>query len=293
MIIKNNDEISRYQIIVSHSNENHGGIMKRIVFITMVLTVIIALMVFLYFKVFMKIDYSQTRFEKLTKLATQNDMKAQFQLGIRYDNGIDVDKNTEEAMKWYRKSAVNGYATAQYLLGYLNYRGESIEQDKQEAIKWFELASEQGDADAQYYLGWMFENDDSLNHNVSKAFKYYKLAADQGHAWAQYFLGRMYENAINVEHSNQIAIKWYKRSAEQGNAYAQFKLGLMNYGGKGTIRNYEQAYYWWMLVCAISNDEQLIDDAMCNRDLAAKNLNPSQIEKLDKQARNYLKKKDW
>ena len=39
------------------------------------------------------------------KAAEQNDAKAQYNLGVCYDNGQGVAKDEVEAVKWYRKAA--------------------------------------------------------------------------------------------------------------------------------------------------------------------------------------------
>ena len=46
--------------------------------------------------------------------AEQGYADAQFNLGIAYDNGINVAKDTKEAVRWYRMAAEQGYALAQY-----------------------------------------------------------------------------------------------------------------------------------------------------------------------------------
>ncbi len=43
-------------------------------------------------------------------LAEQGVAKAQFKLGLMYDNGRGVPQDYAEAVKWYRKAAEQGYA---------------------------------------------------------------------------------------------------------------------------------------------------------------------------------------
>ena len=47
--------------------------------------------------------------------------RAQFNLGVRYENGLGVNKDVEEAVKWYRKAAEQGYAPAQEKLKELGF----------------------------------------------------------------------------------------------------------------------------------------------------------------------------
>ena len=49
--------------------------------------------------------------------ANQGNVLAQYRIGYMYANGIGVPKNEEEALKWYRLAADQGYASAQFNLG--------------------------------------------------------------------------------------------------------------------------------------------------------------------------------
>lgn len=55
--------------------------------------------------------------DTLHKNAEQGDAMAQFSLGVCYQNGWGVGKDTAEAAKWYSKAAEHGNAGAQYSLG--------------------------------------------------------------------------------------------------------------------------------------------------------------------------------
>ena len=82
------------------------------------------------------------------KKAEQGDRKAQFNLGLDYEDGIVVPQNITEAVKWYRKAAEQGYAEAQCYLGKCYRNGKGVPEDKTEAVKWFRKAAEQGNTDA-------------------------------------------------------------------------------------------------------------------------------------------------
>ena len=55
--------------------------------------------------------------EELIKSAEQGDAEAQGELGLRYDIGLNVKKDTSEAVKWYKKAANQGDINVQYILG--------------------------------------------------------------------------------------------------------------------------------------------------------------------------------
>ncbi|MDB4723205.1 sel1 repeat family protein [Akkermansiaceae bacterium] len=76
--------------------------------------------------------------------------------GSEYRYGYaPIEKDAEEAVKWYRKAADQGNATAQYNLGLSYDYGEGVEKDAEEAVKWYRKAADQGIAAAQKNLGWV------------------------------------------------------------------------------------------------------------------------------------------
>ncbi len=68
-----------------------------------------------------KQDY-QTAFTSFKKLAEQGDAKAQLKLAIMYEKGQGVKKNNEEAIEWYKKSAVRGIKQAEDNLAKLHQK---------------------------------------------------------------------------------------------------------------------------------------------------------------------------
>ena len=84
---------------------------------------------------------------------TGGDARAQYNLGIFHQNGWGVPQNHAEAVKWYRKAAMQGAASAQYNLGFMYLNGQGVPQNYAEAAKWYRKAAEQGDVDATRILG--------------------------------------------------------------------------------------------------------------------------------------------
>jgi len=66
-------------------------------------------------------DYA-TALRELTPLAKQGDARAQFSLGVMYEDGKGVPQDYKTAVKWYRLAAEQGDADAQFLLEYLERR---------------------------------------------------------------------------------------------------------------------------------------------------------------------------
>ena len=95
----------------------------------------------------------------------------------------------------------------------------------------------------------------------------------------------MYLNSQGVTQDNKEAIKWYRLRAEQGNANAQYNLGWMYYNGLGIIQDNVYAYIWYN-IAASSGDANAVNE----RDVIAKKMTRSQLEKAQDLARECVKK---
>ena len=122
--------------------------------------------------------------------------------------------------------------------------------------------------------------------DYATALREWKPLAEQGDASAQYNLGVMYANGKGVPQDGKTALKSFTLSAEQGNAYAQYSLGYMYENGRGVIQDNIHAHMWYNIAAS-----QGYKYATKNRDLLAKEMTPSQIEKAQELARDCVRKK--
>ena len=78
---------------------------------------------------------------------------AQQELGLCYYEGKGgLKQSYDEAIKWYRKSAEQGYSYAEHCMGVVYERGEGVPQNYAEAAKWYSLAAEKGNPVSQVNL---------------------------------------------------------------------------------------------------------------------------------------------
>ena len=78
---------------------------------------------------------------------------AQFNLGCCYRDGIGVELNYEEMLKYFRLAVDQGNANAQFNLGFCYYIGQGVEQDYDEAFRLYQLAADQGFPVAIFAVG--------------------------------------------------------------------------------------------------------------------------------------------
>ena len=100
-------------------------------------------------------DY-KTALREWRPLGEQGYAGAQFNLGVMYENGLGVEQDKAEAVKWYRRAAEQGNAIAQYNVGLMYFDGQGAAQDDAEAVKWWRRAAEQDHVSAQSNLGFMY-----------------------------------------------------------------------------------------------------------------------------------------
>jgi len=100
--------------------------------------------------------------------------------------------------------------------------------------------------------------------------------------WSADFL-KGYEAYNSGDYST--ALKEWRPLAEQGNADAQLNLGYMYTKGQGVFQDYVKAHMWNNISASNGNDA-----GGKNRDLIAKLMTPSQIEKAQDLARECVKK---
>jgi len=112
----------------------------------------------------------------------------------------------------------------------------------------------------------------------------YRVKAEQGDSGAQYNLGNMYRKGEGVLQDYKEAVKWYRKSAEQGHAKAQYNLALMYAKGEGVIQDDVMAHMY-INIAAVSGDK----DAVKNRGIVAKRMTPSQLEKAQDLAREWMR----
>lgn len=148
---------------------------------------------------------------ELRKAADQGDAKAQYSLGLMFENG-----RVDDPSKTVLERALEQYGT--------------VQQDYPQAVAWYRKAAKQGHAEAQFKLGLIYNKGrgvpkdyfqgKGVHKDYAQAVVWYSKAAEQGHAVAQNNLGAMYYNGSGVSQDYTQALTWFRKAADQGNANA-------------------------------------------------------------------------
>lgn len=93
-------------------------------------------------------------FSLFSQAASEGYAKAQFELGLMYENGQGTDADSHMAGEWYLKAAHQDLPEAQFNYGYMLL--SSVEDSaKEEGLSWIRKAAQAGDEAAAEYLSAM------------------------------------------------------------------------------------------------------------------------------------------
>ena len=135
------------------------------------------------------------------------DNEAQFKQAMTaYEAG-----HYSQALRLLQPLAQQDDAKAQYNLGVMYEEGRGVQQDYQQAAAWYEKAANQGYVQAQNNLGAWYE----VHRDYEQAMFWYQKAANQGHARSQLNLGLLYYDGKGVAQDEQQAKAWWQKVLAQ------------------------------------------------------------------------------
>ena len=123
-------------------------------------------------------SYQLCAIEWYKKAALQGDGTAQQFLGELYATGNFVPKNRVAAEN-YLVSAAENNAYSPYFLGVRFLRGDGVEKNNDNAARFFKMAAFHGDTDAQYELGQCYWNGRGVRKNLILAYVWINLASNK------------------------------------------------------------------------------------------------------------------
>lgn len=199
-------------------------------------------------------------FKLANEEAKNGNPNASLLLGMLYDRGLGVAKNSQEALYWYEKAPINPVSA--FILGSYYYEGRHVHKNKEKGLDLLKQ-SQNGDFSyaslnlaiakhenneefisdleqalnlgntkagilmADYYLSLQSDRD-----KLEKAVDIYRKFAQIGDRDAQTKLGFMYEYGLGVPVNFGNAQTWYTLASEQNQHVAQYLLGRLHQLGR-------------------------------------------------------------
>ncbi len=234
----------------------------------------------------------------LLKRATHGDANSQYKLGLCYKEGEDIEKNYEEAVKWFTKAADSNHAKALKELGFCYLWGLGVDINVERALSLYEQAGLYYDKDD--YCSLMehkvvalqqlqkFDECFSILLNYVQPGKGCKKCSMVNQynqiarccPWMQFMLGECYEQGRGVSKDYSKGVEWYGKSAEQGDPDAYNRLGVCYALGRGVHQDYKKAVEYFIKSANYGNSD------------AQKNLGAS-YEYGDGVEKDYVKAVEW
>lgn len=237
------------------------------------------------YKAAMKMLYDEEITDKsetialLQKEAGCNNVLAFQALGRIFENGIFIEKNEEKANQYYT-DAFKGFSFClnkpkyeklspyiHYRLGRLYENGQGTEQDYEKAIASYKAAPD--NKYAQYALGSMYFREKGIEITPDTERDWYiqiaalyKASADQDFPYAAYAYAKLCEDNPKYFSLSAEEISSYYSNAlngflsmlkEQKNDDLLYRIGTMYYRGKGTEKDQDEAYKYFVMSAEYNN----------------------------------------
>ena len=171
--------------------------------------------------------------------------ESQFDLGLRYHNGVGVVQDYEAAVYWYRRASAGDYSAAAFNnLGTIFSRRDTGFLNDPEAVQCFRKAAELGCEVGMYNYANRLVDGVGVRKNVTRAIKLFKESAEQEYCLSMTKLGDLFYcdlRFMGFEGDLAEALRWYSEAASHEFAKGYFRLGLMYSRGHGVAKDLELA----------------------------------------------------
>lgn len=176
----------------------------------------------------------------LEKAARAGHANAQNDLGV--ECYADQPANPDQrCTRWYEKAARQGVALAMSNLAANHESGSGLERNVEQARKYYQQAIERGLLSAASSLGYLMSRSKVDSSDDARIAALYKTAAEWGDPWGQNNYGVVLRDGIGVDKDEARAVPWFRRGAAQGNLSALLGLAGAYEWGQGIEKDEESA----------------------------------------------------
>ncbi len=200
---------------------------------------------------------SKNAFELCLSAAEEGNVSAMGLLGRMYRDGIGIESNVDEALKWFKCAydANLNWASIEYI-DLLIRRGTN--DDKLDAFKICKKEAERGNAGAMGRLARMYRDGFGTDADINLSIKWMKKAVDENVKWANAEYIELLINT-NSDINEEIAFEFCKKLTEEKNAQAMIILARMYRDGKGTDVNLDMSIQYFKKAFELNNRSAIIE----------------------------------
>lgn len=188
--------------------------------------------------------------------AVKGDAVAQNEVGGWFYKGSNgKQRNYEEALQWFARSAKQGNAKATCNMAICYQTGHGSKKDSTLAVQLYDKAIERGNKEvvslhekesgkgslfSSLYLAHCYKDGVGVEKNTQKLAQYYAQASSQGSADASREAGLLYLNGRNSTE----AVKFFKVGADRGDLSSTYWYGKLLLDGNGITQNKDQGFLY-------------------------------------------------
>lgn len=180
----------------------------------------------IFYKTGSNVETDRSMAYNLFELASnQSFPNAQYELGkmILEENDSKI-MEYETALKLFEKAEAQDYEKARIALAKCHLYGEGTAQSDERFAEYTKKFSNSSDGEALYLLAEALYRGIGMPQNIDSAIEIYKKSADVGEAKAQLILGDIYAEGSHVSKNIEVAALWYKKAADKNNCSAQYAM---------------------------------------------------------------------
>lgn len=183
---------------------------------------------------------------KLQESANKGSHLDQFKLGKIFFfgdiDGIKINKNLKKSYKYWIMSSND--AESQYLIGEIFYKGEEkVERDYKKAIKWFDKSAEQGYEKAKLMLAVMKYRAEGFDYDPEQSYNELKVLSDNGNSDAKNLLKISSPSLSNLKKYHEYSKEKGFSGVFQEHAMKEFGTNRPSDGLKYCSPQYAAAMY--------------------------------------------------
>lgn len=201
-----------------------------------------------------KQDYS-TAFDWWKKSALKKNVRAIANLGLCYQLGHGVKKDSVDAIRLYKKSIRDGNesllkqrlekvdksAFDAMLVGNCYETANGVKKDLAKAAEYYSKAADKGSVDGMRLGGLCFLN----SKQNAKALQLFKKGSDKGDNTSSFWYGKMLLGNMGIAADKKTAVIALLKAAEAGMPAAQNEMGELYAHGNGVVKNEQSAFEWY------------------------------------------------
>jgi peptidoglycan hydrolase-like protein with peptidoglycan-binding domain len=160
------------------------------------------------------VDWTALPIDELRTKANADELPAMEEMSRRLVQGVGVPKDQQAGAGWLLRAAQHGSAQSAFNVGVMYERGFVVERDSTRAVEWYRKAADANLPMAKHHLALMLREGKGAPRNGQETVDLLRAASRQGLAVSMFTLGDIYERGDVLPKDPAMALAWYAITAE-------------------------------------------------------------------------------